>query len=262
MKKTLLNGKKDFQEIKERLYNHFASIDESRHEKFSSLEEALEKGYYASFDSEMNKEEKHKLLYKSIYTVMYECNQLKKVMDIKQMIMYRNIVCGISLVKKENETWLYSILDISMKLLISFMRSNDDEQFFYFFQDTNYYLVDFLSDPRITTISDREREMINDFYKFGEYKLMPELKDIAQSSRLEIIIEYYVSVGAYWYINNQLNEIEKRRSYITASCLSISNENYYSIRLAAIISIKALLSNNKSENNQELKDKLIELGGK
>ena len=39
MKKTLLNGKTDFQEIKARLYHHFESLDESRHEKFTSLEE-------------------------------------------------------------------------------------------------------------------------------------------------------------------------------------------------------------------------------
>ena len=58
MKKTLLNNRKDYQAIKEKLYKHFESLDESRHEKFSSLEEALEIGYKAAFNDEMDKEEK------------------------------------------------------------------------------------------------------------------------------------------------------------------------------------------------------------
>ena len=164
MKKTLLNDKKDYHKIKEMLYEHFKSLDPSRQDKYNSLEEALDIGYKTSFDNQMSKEEKHKILYKVIYTVSYEYNTNHKTLDFNQMLMYRNVLASMLLVKKKEETWIFSLLDMSMRILISFYRSNQDENFYSFFVDTNYYLMDFLLDSRVTTLSDQEREQINNFF--------------------------------------------------------------------------------------------------
>ena len=262
MKKTLLNNRRDYQVIKEKLYKHFESLDEARHEKFSSLEEALEIGYKVAFNDEMDKKEKYNILYKSIYTVMYQCNQLKRKMDSKQMIMYRNIICGISRVRKENENWIFSILNSTMNILIGLYKGNDKANFLYFFEDTNYYLMDYLLDRRVTTMSDKEREIITNFYKLGEAMLSSEISNIQESEYLSLIMEFFVTSSAYWYINNELDEIEKRRSYITASCLGVTKESYYSMRIGTIIVIKALLSNDGNYRKEELEAKLVELGGK
>lgn len=262
MRKTLLNNRRDYQVIKEKLYKHFESLDEARHEKFSSLEEALETGYKVAFDNEMDKEEKYNTLYKSIYTAMYQCNQLKRRMDSKQMIMYRNIVCGISRVKKENENWVFSILNSTMNILVGLYKGNDKKNFLYFFEDTNYYLMDYLLDRRVTTMSDKERESVSNFYKLGEAMLSSEISNIQESEYLSLIMEFFVTAAAYWYINNELDEIEKRRLYITASCLGVTKESYSSMIIAAILSLKALLSNDGNYRKDELEAKLVELGGK
>ena len=262
MKKTLLNNKKDYHQTREMLYKHFTSLDASRQDKYSSLEEALEIGYSTSFNTQMNKEEKHKILYKVIYTVAYECNTNQKTLNFNQMLMYRNVLASMLLVKKENETWIFSLLDMSMRILISFYKSNSDDSFFSFFVDTNYYLMDFLLDSRVTTMSDEEREKINHFYMIGEAKLAKEIENIETSDKLSTIIEFFVSRAAYWYINGELNLIEARRRYITASCLGVNKDSYHSLKVAAMLAIKALINNNPhGEKNSELEAKLIELGG-
>jgi hypothetical protein len=93
------------------------------------------------------------------------------------MLMYRNVLASMLLVKKKEETWIFSLLDMSMRILISFYRSNADENFYSFFVDTNYYLMDFLLDSRVTTLSDQEREQINNFFMLGEAKLAKEIEE-------------------------------------------------------------------------------------
>ena len=208
----------------------------------------------------MNDDEKHKTPQKVIYTVLYQCNKLNRQLDINQMVMYRGVICAISNIKKPNENWIFSIINITLNILVNLYKANDNENFFYFAQDSNYYLMDFLLDKRITTMSDREKEMINNYFKLIEAKLIPEINNIAQSDQLDLIVEFFVCAASYWYINNQQDLIERRRGYITAACLSVTKEHYASIRVAAMISIKALINSNKGSNNEELEDKLVELG--
>ena len=120
MKKTLLNRQDlNANEVKERLVKHFSSYDTFRNEKFSSIEEGLIEGYKASINQEMDIEEKRKLLTKASNTIVYFVNQGKYELLLEHKLIYRNILVGLHNTRKENENYVFALLSLSLKFLLS-----------------------------------------------------------------------------------------------------------------------------------------------
>ena len=163
MKKTLLNRQNiNANEIKESLVRHFSSYDTFRNEKFSSIEEALIEGYKTAINQELEKEEKRSLLVKASNTIIYFVNQGKYTLSLEHKLIYRNILVGLHNTRRENENYIFALLNFSFKILLD-CENKDKEQFSFIASDTLFYLMDYVLDSRVYTSSEDEVNLITSF---------------------------------------------------------------------------------------------------
>lgn len=252
MKKTLLNRQDlNANEVKERLVKHFSSYDTFRNERFSSIEEGLIEGYKASINQEMDIEEKKKLLTKASNTIVYFVNQGKYELSLEHKLIYRNILVGLHNTRKENENYVFALLSLSLKILLD-CENKDKEQFSFIASDTMYYLMDYVLDSRVYTSSEDEVKLITSFFLLSERGLKDEFKNLKESKELPLILDLFLTMGAYFYINGQDGLFNSRKDLICASILNVDTSNYPSKIATAYI---AAMNFNKY-NNYPLKDKI------
>lgn len=252
MKKTLLNRQNlNVNEIREQLNKHFSSYDTFRNEKFSSIEEALIEGYKTAINQELEKEEKRSLLVKASNTIIYFVNQGKYTLSLEHKLIYRNILVGLHNTRRENENYIFVLLNFSFKILLD-CENKDKEQFSFIASDTLFYLMDYVLDSRVYTSSEDEVNLITSFFLLIERGLKDELKNLKESNELALILDLFLTMGAYFYINGQDSLFDSRKDLICAGILNVETSNYPSkIATAYVASM-----NFNRYNNYPLKDKI------
>ena len=252
MKKTLLNRQnKNANEIKESLVKHFSSYDTFRNEKYSSIEEGLIEGYKTAMSQDMYIEEKRTILKKASNTIVYFVNQEKYQLSLEHKLIYRNILVGLHNTRKENENYVFALLNLSLKILLD-CENKDKEQFSFIASDTLFYLMDYVLDSRVYTSSEDEVNLITSFFLLIERGLKDELKNLKESNELALILDLFLTMGAYFYINGQDGLFNARKDLICAAILNVDTSNYPSKIATAYVATM----NFNQYNNHPLKEKI------